>query len=348
MDIHIIIMAGGVGSRLWPISTAENPKQFIDVLGVGKSLIQLTVERFSALAPMSNFWIVTSEKYADKVKDQLPNIPEDNILCEPEARNTAPCIAYSCWKIAKKYPKANLIVTPSDAIIINPEKFIGLIEKSLLFTEKKSSIVTVGIKPSRPDTGYGYIEVDSFKEGEITKVKSFKEKPNLETAEHYFSDGNYFWNAGIFVWNVETINRQISRFAPQIADVMNLLEPSFYTENESAELKRLFPTCDKISIDYAVMEKSEDIYVVPADIMWSDLGGWNSVGKCFRNDEDGNMILGNDVSLFNSKDCVVHVKDSKKVILSSLDGYIVSQLNGNLLVCKISEEQQVKDYLNKK
>ena len=339
-------MAGGIGSRLWPISTSENPKQFIDVLGVGKSLIQLTVERFLPLIPISNFWVVTSEKYANDVRKHIPDLPIDNVLCEPEARNTAPCIAYACWKIAKKYPKANLVVTPSDAVVLDSDKFLKRIEKALDFTENSSSILTIGIKPTKPEIGYGYINVDTYIEGEVTKVLEFKEKPNLETAERYLNDGRYFWNAGIFVWNVKTIKSQINRFAPQIAKIMDELSESFYTDKENDELKRLFPICDKISIDYAVMEKSEDIYVIPSDVAWSDLGSWDSVGGYLPKKEDGNMISGENVKLYNTNNCVIHLNDSRTAVLSDLDGYVIAQLNGNLLVCKKSNEQLIKNFLD--
>ncbi len=348
MNTHIVIMAGGVGSRLWPISTPENPKQFIDVLGIGKSLIQLTVERFSSLCPMSNFWVVTSDKYQKIVKEQLPGIADDHILCEPMARNTAPCIAYACWKIAQKYPDANIVVTPSDALVINTEAFTKVVKTALDFTEKSSSIVTVGVMPNRPETGYGYINVDSYELDTVTKVKAFKEKPNLETAKTYLAAGGYFWNAGIFVWSVKTINDQLRRFVPQIAGVMDELSKYFYTEDEEQRLKELFPTCDKVSIDYAVMEKSEDIYVIPADLGWSDLGSWGSVSSYTPDVEGGNKVVGDDVRLFDCKNCVVHAADSKTVVVSGLDGYIVAEGNNSILICRQSDEQLVKEYLNNK
>lgn len=276
-DTHVVIMAGGVGSRLWPISTPERPKQFIDVLGVGKSLIQMTAERFLPSAPIENFWVVTSAEYSDIVHEQLPGIPPEQVLLEPAARNTAPCIAYACRKIALHHPDANVVVTPADALVTETARFAEVIEKALDFTADSSSIVTVGIIPTRPDTGYGYINVPGFVHGQLLKVLQFKEKPDLATAEGYLASGNFVWNAGIFVWNVRTINSELRAHAPQIMSVMDRLEPEFYTPGEQSALAELFPTCDKISIDYAVMEKSRNIYVIAENLGWSDLGSWHSL-----------------------------------------------------------------------
>ncbi len=270
-------MAGGVGSRLYPISTPERPKQFIDVLGEGKSLIQMTVERFLPSAPIENFWVVTSAEYASIVRKQLPEIPAEQILLEPCARNTAPCIAYACRKIAARHPRANIAVTPADAFVLRRDKFSAVIDSALAFTAHSSAIVTVGIIPTRPETGYGYICAPGFRHGEIVKVGQFKEKPDVKTAERYLAAGDYVWNAGIFVWNVETINSELRAHAPKIMEVMDALSPSFYTPEEPSALERLFPTCEKISIDYAVMEKSENIYVIAEDLGWSDLGSWQTL-----------------------------------------------------------------------
>ena len=277
MQNHIVIMAGGIGSRFWPMSTSEYPKQFIDVMGVGKSLIQLTVERFKGICPKENFWVVTSERYVDIVKEQLPQVPAQHILAEPEARNTAPCIAYACWKIRKEFPQANIVVTPSDALVIDTAEFARCIAVALEKTADSQAIVTLGMMPTRPETGYGYIAAQGEADAKgICKVEAFKEKPDVETAKGYLAAGNYFWNAGIFVWNADTITNAIRRYAPQIAGVMDELEPALFTDKEAEELKRLFPTCEKISIDYAVMEKAEDIFVLPAEFGWSDLGSWGS------------------------------------------------------------------------
>lgn len=340
---HVVIMAGGIGSRFWPMSTPEYPKQFIDVMGTGKSLIQMTAERLSPLAPMSNFWVVTSKNYVDIVKQQLPEIPEQNILAEPEARNTAPCIAYACWKIKKHFPKANIVVTPSDALVINTTEYQRIIKAALDFTSETDNIVTVGIKPTRPETGYGYIEQGVESDGEIMKVSAFKEKPCLEVAEQYLAAGNYLWNAGIFVWNVDTITAAISRFTPDLAEKMNKMSEDFYTEKETETLARIFPTCEKISIDYAVMEKSDKIYTIPAEFGWSDLGSWGSL-RTLLPQTDGNANVGSNIHLYDSRNCIVHADGAKKVVVQGLDGYIVALRDDRLLICSLKEEQRIKEF----
>ena len=344
MANHVVIMAGGIGSRLWPLSTPERPKQFIDVLGVGRSLIQLTVDRFAPVCAPENFWVVTGEKYVDIVKEQLPAIPADQILAEPEGRNTAPCIAYASWKIALKDQGANIVVTPADALVLKTKEFADVIGKALEFTAGSNAIVTVGIAPSRPETGYGYIHAAESVRGKIVKVSEFKEKPTLEVAREYVADGKYFWNAGIFVWNVETIVKELRAYAPQIAGVMDQLAPTLFTEGEQAALRKLFPTCDKISIDYAVMEKSSCIYVIAEDLAWSDLGSWGSIKGHIEADGSGNAVVGGDVRLFGCKDCFVHTAGEKTVVIEGLDGYIVSESDSRLLICRLSQEQHIKEY----
>lgn len=341
---NIVIMAGGIGSRLWPVSTPEMPKQFIDLLGVGKSLLQLTVERFRSVAGIAGMWVVTSENYVDIVRKQLPEMPADHILAEPVPRNTAPCIAYACWRIMREDPEANIVVTPSDAIVLKTELFSEIISKALEFTASSSSIVTVGIHPDRPETGYGYICSSSKEEYNIVKVNEFREKPDRETAERYLAAGNYFWNAGIFVWSVSTIVDQMRRHAPQIAGMMDKIARTFGTEEEKAALSEFFPQCDKISIDYAVMEKSDSIYVISADLGWSDLGSWTSAGSHIAEGTDGNRVVGKDVRLIDSEGCIVHAEDCKKVVVKGLKDYVVACRGGNLLVCPAADEQKIKDY----
>ena len=341
---NIVIMAGGIGSRLWPVSTPEMPKQFIDLLGVGKSLLQLTVERFRSVAGIAGMWVVTSENYVDIVRKQLPEMPADHILAEPVPRNTAPCIAYACWRIMREDPEANIVVTPSDAIVLKTELFSEIISKALEFTASSSSIVTVGIHPDRPETGYGYICSSSKEECNIVKVNEFREKPDRETAERYLAAGNYFWNAGIFVWSVSTIVDQMRRHAPQIAGMMDKIARTFGTEEEKAALAEFFPQCDKISIDYAVMEKSDSIYVISADLGWSDLGSWTSAGSHIAEGPDGNRVVGNDVRLIDSEGCIVHAEECKKVVVKGLKDYVVACRGGNLLVCPAADEQKIKDY----
>lgn len=341
---HLIIMAGGIGSRFWPLSTPEYPKQFVDVMGMGKSLIRMTVERFQGICSNEHIWVVTNQSYVETVKEQLPGIPEENILSEPAARNTAPCIAYACWKIKEKYPQANVVVTPSDALVIDTVEFKRCICQALKFTEKMHAIVTIGIKPNRPETGYGYVQaMEQPVEEEICQVVAFKEKPNRETAQQYLDDGHYYWNAGIFVWNIETIVSELRKHAAGLCDKMDEMAGSFYTTDEQAVVGRIFPTCEKISIDYAVMEKADCIYTIPAEFGWSDLGNWASLYGLLPKDEQGNAAVGN-VSLYDCKDCVVQVGDTKSVVLQGLDSFIVAEKNGQLLVCKRSEEQRIKDF----
>lgn len=344
MSTHVVIMAGGIGSRLWPLSTPDMPKQFIDVLGVGKSLIQLTVERFLPLCAAENFWVVTGEKYVSIVHEQLPQIPLDQILAEPQGRNTAPCIAYASWKIKLRDPEANIVVTPADALVLRTQEFADTIAKALEFTKERDAIVTVGIAPTRPETGYGYIHAAEALRGQLVKVSEFKEKPDLDTAIGYLEDGHYFWNAGIFVWNVNTIVNELRSYAPQIAGVMDELATYMFTADEPEQLRRLFPQCEKISIDYAVMEKSPRIYVIAEDLAWSDLGSWGSVMTHLKADEDGNSIVGGDVRLFDCSNCIVHVSGEKTVVVEGLDGYIVTESGGRLLVCRLSQEQHIKEF----
>ena len=337
-------MAGGIGSRLWPLSTPEVPKQFIDVLGVGRTLLQLTADRFAPLCKQENIWVVTGEKYADLVRQQLPGVPNDQILLEPEGRNTAPCIAYASWKILSKDPQANIAVTPADALVVNTADFASAIGKALAFTEERDAIVTVGISPTRPETGYGYIHAAQALHGQVVKVSEFKEKPDLDTAISYLEDGHYFWNAGIFVWNINTIVSEIRAYVPQIAGIMDQLKPFFYTEEENAQLRKLFPSCEKISIDYAVMEKSSRVYVIAEDLAWSDLGSWGSVMGKLEADADGNVSIGPDVRLHGCRDCFVHTAEEKTVVVEGLDGYIVAESKDKLLICRLSQEQKIKDY----
>lgn len=336
-------MAGGVGSRLWPLSTPEHPKQFIDLLGTGKSLLQMTVERFLPLCDISRFWVVTSEKYADIVSEQLPELKKSHILQEPQARNTAPCIAYASWKIKEEDPNANIIVTPSDALVTEVEKFVEILQLALRFTEKEDAIVTVGITPDRPETGYGYIKSDSDEPGVISKVSAFKEKPDIDTAKEYLSAGNYYWNAGIFVWRVQTIVSQIRRYAPGIAGIMDKISESFGTEHETAVLREYFPRCESISIDYAVMEKSEAIYVISGNVRWSDLGSWGAVHNQLPKDSEGNAVVG-DAVVYGCKDCLVHVGNGKeKLLLNGLESCVVSICGSAIMVSSFKEEQKIKE-----
>lgn len=340
-------MAGGIGSRFWPLSTPDYPKQFIDILGCGKTLIQLTVDRFIGVCPLENIWVVTNTKYVGIVKEQIPGILDKHILAEPVARNTAPCIAWACWKIKSEDPYANVVVTPSDAIVMNTEEFRRVIKNALDFTAENDAIVTIGIRPNRPETGYGYVKIDNKDGGEICAVDTFKEKPDYATAQQYLADGNYLWNAGIFVWNVKTIVDTISKYHSQIAGLMNRIAQSFGMTNEPDTTEGLFPLCEKISIDYAVMEPASrdgKVFTLPSDFGWSDLGNWASLYEKLPRDGSGNAVVGA-ARLFDCSDCIVLVEDTAGVVIEGLDGYIVSAKDGNILVCERSKEQSIKEYL---
>ncbi len=345
---HLVIMAGGVGSRFWPMSTIERPKQFIDVLGTGKSLLQLTVERFEGIVPAENVWVVTNAQYAAIVQEQLPEMPKNHILCEPCRRNTAPCIAYVSWRIKSRDPKANIVVSPSDHVVMNTQEFQRVIKDSLAFTADTDAIVTLGIKPNRPETGYGYIQADlssnSLRNKEIFRVDSFREKPDIETAKEYISQKNYYWNAGIFIWNVSTIVNAFRIYQPQMAKIFEGMLPVYGTDKEQQEIDRLFPECENISVDYAIMEKAEEIFVYPADFGWSDLGTWGSLQQQFKKDLYGNACIGPDITMFESRNCIIHTTQEKRVVIQGLDGYIVAENDDTLLICKLSEEQRIKQF----
>lgn len=345
---HLVIMAGGVGSRFWPMSTAEKPKQFIDVLGVGKTLIQLTVERFGDLVAPENVWVVTNQKYAPIVEEQLPDIPKTNILCEPCRRNTAPCIAYVSWRIKSNDPKANIVVTPSDHIVMDTAEFQRVIKECMRFTSETDAIVTLGMKPNRPETGYGYIQADlstsSLRNKEIFRVDSFREKPDLKTAKEYIKKNYYFWNAGIFIWNVNTIVNAFRIYEPAMAKIFESMQSVYGTDKEQAFINERFPECENISVDYAIMEKAEEIFVCPADFGWSDLGTWGSLHGQSKKDLYGNATIGQNINLIESHNCIVHTTQEKKVVIQGLDGYIIAEKDDTLLICKLSEEQRIKQF----
>ncbi len=345
---HLVIMAGGVGSRFWPMSTTEKPKQFIDVLGVGRSLLQLTFDRFEGICPSGNVWVVTNSRYKPLVQSQLPEIPSDNILCEPCRRNTAPCIAYVSWRIKSKDRDANIVVSPSDHIVTNGEEFRRVITQCLNFTGETDAIITLGMKPTRPETGYGYIQADlsssSVGNKEIFRVDSFREKPDLETAQKYIRNKSYFWNAGIFVWSVNTIVNAFRVYQPAISKVFESLTPVYGTPQEQEEIDKRFPECESISVDYAIMEKAEEIFVCPSDFGWSDLGTWGSLLVKAKKDLYGNGVIGENISLYDTHNCVVHVIGKKKVVVQGLDGYIVAEENDKILICKLSEEQRIRQF----
>ncbi len=345
---HLVIMAGGIGSRFWPMSTPQCPKQFVDVLGCGRTFIQLTVDRFKGVVPAENVWVVTSEAYRDIVAEQLPEIPEGNILLEPCRRNTAPCIAYVSWRIKLKDPKANIVVSPSDHLVLNVPEFQRVISSALQYASETDAIVTLGMKPTRPETGYGYIQTDLSaaceRNKDIFRVDAFKEKPDLKTAQEYVKKNNMLWNAGIFVWNINTIINALRVYAPQINGIFEGMQNVLGTKDEQAAIRERFPQCENISIDYAILEKADEIYCFPASFGWSDLGTWGSLRENTVQDAGGNAVIGNNVKLYETKNCVVHVAQERRVVVQGLDGYIVAEKDNTLLICKLSEEQRIKEF----
>lgn len=328
------------------MSTPEKPKQFIDVLGTGRTLLQLTADRFTGICPPENVWVVTAEKYRDIVKEQLPEVSDDHILLEPCMRNTAPCIAYVSWKIKKRYPEANLVVSASDHIVTDVEEFVRVIRKGLEFTGSEDRILTLGMKPTRPETGYGYIKMEreALGEGEIRKVEGFKEKPDRMTAEKYLREGGYTWNSGIFLWSVSTVEKAFRSYQPKMSALFDSLEDYFYTEKEREIIGQKFPDCEKISVDYAIMEHAQNIYVFPADFGWSDLGTWGSLYELSGKDKEGNAIIGERVKMVECRDCIVHLSGEHQIVLQGLEGYIVAEQNGVILICRKEEEQRIKEF----
>ena len=345
---HLVIMAGGVGSRFWPMSTTEHPKQFIDVLGVGRTLLQLTYDRFSGVVPSDNLWVVTNQKYVDLVHEQLPEMPLNHILSEPCRRNTAPCIAYVSWRIKKENPKANIVVSPSDHVVMDNTEFRRVVTNCMKFTAETDAIVTLGMKPTRPETGYGYIQADlstaSARNKEIYRVDHFREKPDLETAERYIRQNNFFWNAGIFIWSASTIVNAFRIYQPGVARIFEQIMNVLGTSEEQRVIDEVYPECENISVDYAIMERAEEIFGCPASFGWSDLGTWGSLMAQSQRDLYGNAIIGNEIHLFDSRNCIVHTTEERKVVIQGLDGYIVAEQGGKLLICKLSEEQRLKQF----
>ena len=341
-------MAGGVGSRFWPMSTTARPKQFIDVLGCGRTLLQLTLDRFQGVCPPENTWVVTSVAYAELVRQQLPDLPVGNILLEPCRRNTAPCIAYVSWRIKSQDPHANIVVTPADHVVMNPAEFRRVVSSALSFTSENDSIVTLGMKPTRPETGYGYIQADlsaaCARNREIYQVDAFHEKPDAETAQHYIAQKNYFWNSGLFIFRVGTIVNALRIYAPEISQIFESLLPVYGTPQEQAAIDEHFPESPSISIDYAVMEKAEEIYVFPADFGWSDLGTWGSLREQSPRDAQGNAAIGQDIRLYDCRDCIVHTTDERRVVVQGLDGYIVAEKDHTLLICRQADEQLIRQF----
>jgi len=353
---YVAIMAGGIGSRFWPASREERPKQFLDILGVGKSLIRLTFERFLQLCPADHIFIVTNKQYAGLVKEHLPELTDNQILTEPSRNNTAPCVAYTAFKLQALDPEANLVIAPSDHIILKEEAFIQTLKTGLSFTAQRDALLTLGITPTRPDTGYGYIEVGGgpdFAEassGEwsgVQKVKAFREKPDRATAEQYLASGNYYWNAGIFIWKVSSLLNAFKRHASEIHRILAAGMPHYNTTQEQAFIDEAYPTTPSISVDYAIMEKAENVYTLPSDFGWSDLGTWASLHAESPKDEQGNAVQGDRVQLYDTTDSLVRVPKDKPVVLGGLEDYIEVGEGDVLLIWHKQREQEIKGIVSR-
>ncbi|RLD85826.1 MAG: mannose-1-phosphate guanylyltransferase [Bacteroidetes bacterium] len=347
---YCVIMAGGVGSRFWPVSRTERPKQFIDILGVGKTLIQLTFERFKKICPPENVFVVTNAIYKDLVLEQLPELTENQVLCEPSMRNTAPCVAYANYKIHEINPDALVVVAPSDHIILKEDVFVNDINSALRAAAQNDSLITLGIKPSRPDTGYGYIQyLEESISGtipDIKKVKTFTEKPNLEIAQSFLASGDFLWNSGIFIWSLKSI---MDAFKQLLDDVDSLFAKGvrkYNTPEEKEFIEETYAVCKNISIDYGIMEKANNVYVLPVDFGWSDLGTWGSLHTMRDKDEQANAVAGNKVLLYDTENSIIRMPDSKLAVLQGLDGYIVVEDNNTLLVCRLEDEQKIRQFVH--
>ena len=343
---YCVIMCGGVGSRFWPFSKSSAPKQFIDFFGTGRSLLQMSFDRVAELVPVRNILAITNERYAPLVKQQLPDLADDQILLEPDRRNTAPCIAWAAYHIRAINPNAMMLVTPSDHLILKEDAFRDCVVKGFDFlSRQRRGLLTLGIKPNRPETGYGYIQIskDEVEDG-ITKVKTFTEKPNEELAKVFVQSGEFFWNSGIFLWSADALIDAFHDHCPDIAMRFDNGLGKFGTAKETEFIGSEFPACPNISIDYAVMEKSKDIFTLPAEFGWSDIGSWGSLRTLLPQDENGNAKVGKDIRLYECKNCVVHAADERKVVVQGLDGYIVAEKHGQLLVCELKEEQRIKEF----
>lgn len=347
---YCIIMAGGVGARFWPLSRTSHPKQFIDILGTGETLIRQTFNRFKRILPAENIYIVTNETYYNLVMEQIPEMIPDQILLEPSRRNTAPCIAYANYRILQRDPEAMIVVAPSDHIILKEEVFLENIKTALEAVSEHDWLLTLGIRPSRPDTGYGYIQ---FVEGEVyakdphlKKVKTFTEKPNLELAVTFLKCGDFLWNSGIFIWSLKSIMTAFRQLLPEVDILFEKGTGRYGTKEEKGFISDTYAICKSISIDYGVMEKAANVYVLAADFGWSDLGTWGSLYENRKKDDNGNSVVGKNVMLYDSSGCVINMSDDKIAVLEGLTDYIVVESDNILLVCKKADEQQIRQFVN--
>lgn len=345
---YVIIMAGGVGSRFWPLSRRERPKQFLDILGRGETLLQQTYRRFSSICQKKNIYIVTSAGHRDVVREQL-DIDTANILAEPFRRNTAPCITYGVFRISKENPDAVIAVTPADHLIIKEDKFCDVIKRSFEFTEKNDALLTLGIKPDRPETGYGYIQADRLKSVPgfhgLMKVKTFTEKPDIELAKVFLESGDFYWNSGIFIWNMRSIMSALEKHLPDMYSSFEEGRDLFGTKQEEKFIGKTYATCRSISIDYGIMEKADNVFVMCTDIGWSDLGTWSSLYEHTETDKRGNAKVSGDVFSYDSKGNIFNITPGKIAVVQGLKDYIIVDSGDVLLIVKKEEEQNIKNYL---
>ena len=343
---YVAIMAGGIGSRFWPMSRVAYPKQFLDILHTGKTLLQETHNRFKKFIPEENIFIVTSEEYVSIVKEQIPGFPSKNIVAEPSRKNTAPCIAYISYKLRELNKNGVLICAPSDHLILDETGFTKVCLEAMSFVAAHKALITLGVKPSHPNTGYGYIQFDQQPVSDnVFKVKTFTEKPDHELAKTFVSSGEFLWNAGIFVWEVNNIIKAFEKHLPEIAEFFEAERNQFNTEKEKEAIDKIYPQCTNISIDYGIMEKADNVYIIPSSFGWSDLGTWNSAHDNMEKDYLGNAVAGSDVMVIDATRNMVHVPDHKLVLLQGMDDYIIVDTNDVLLICKKEKEQEIKQYL---
>ena len=346
-DDYCVIMAGGVGSRFWPVSTQKTPKQFLDILGTGESLLQLTCKRVQKIVPLQNILVVTNEEYCDLVKQQLPNLPEQNILAEPVRRNTAPCITYAAFRIKKESPDASMIVTPSDHLITDEDAYIARLKEALNYSRNNDYLITLGIKPTRPETGYGYIQYKDLQdEVDLKKVKTFTEKPDAEHAKMFIESGDFLWNSGVFIWNVDTLLNNLKKHLPDVFEAFNDGWDKYNSPDEAAFIQTIYPQCLNVSIDYGLMEKAENVFVLPAEFGWSDLGTWTSVNEKLALDEHENAFIGKKILLYNSKNCLVVNQGKKLIVAEGLDGYVIAEGEKAILIYPKNKEQEIKGVVN--
>ncbi|MDX2173027.1 MAG: mannose-1-phosphate guanylyltransferase [Bacteroidota bacterium] len=347
---YAIIMAGGVGTRFWPMSTTQHPKQFIDILGTGRTLLQQTYDRLLGVCDNTKIYVVTSNSYQKLVAEQLPNLPLENILTEPARKNTAPCVAYASYKIHKLDPKAITIVAPSDHLIKKESTFIKAIKSCFTKAQKEDCLITLGIKPTRPDTGYGYIQIKESdvteKDNRIYKVKTFTEKPDHDMAKFFMDSGDFLWNSGIFIWSTQSIINAMEKSDPELANVFKEGWDSYNTKKEKEFINKAYAVCKNISIDYSVMEKAKNVYVRSSIFGWSDLGTWGSLYTHINKDKNRNALVGKNIITYDSKNCIVQVPNEKLVVLQGLEDYIVVESEGVLMICKKQDEQQIRDFVN--